>query len=67
MNFIDLLILTLAQHEKDLSLLIKRLEEISEKFEKICTQMENAKDFVKTVNINKLFPTFSWLHENFYF
>jgi len=45
MNFIDLLILTLAQHEKDLSLLIKRLEEISEKFEKICTQMENAKDF----------------------
>jgi len=46
MSFIDLLVLTLAQHEKNLSSIIKRLEEISEKLEKISIQMENAKNLV---------------------
>ena len=45
-SFTDLLILTLAQHEKDLSSIIKRLEEISEKLEKISIEMENAKNLI---------------------
>jgi len=45
-SFIDLLILTLAQHEKDLYSIIKRLEEISEKLEKISIEMENAKNLM---------------------
>ena len=45
-SFIDLLILTLAQHEKDLSSIVKRLEEISEKLEKISIEMESAKNLI---------------------
>jgi len=37
------LILTLAQHEKNLTLIIERLERISEKMEEISRQLAEAK------------------------
>jgi len=42
-NYVDLLILTLTQHEKNLSLIIEKLEQISEKLEIICKQFPEPK------------------------
>jgi len=39
LNYIDLLVLTLTQHEKNLCLIIKKLEMISEKLEEISRQL----------------------------
>jgi len=41
LSYIDLLILTLTQHEKELSLIIEKLREISEKLEEISLQLKN--------------------------
>lgn len=39
LSYIDLLVLTLTQHEKELNLIINKLEEISEKLEEISLQL----------------------------
>lgn len=43
LNYMDLLMLTLFQHEKILSMLIERLEAISERLDKINKQMAKKK------------------------
>jgi len=39
LNYVDLLILTLTQHEKNLSLIIEKLQRISNKLDKISQQL----------------------------
>jgi uncharacterized protein with ParB-like and HNH nuclease domain len=43
LSYIDLLILTLTQHEKNLSLIIEKLERISDKLEDICVEFSKQK------------------------
>jgi uncharacterized protein with ParB-like and HNH nuclease domain len=43
LSYIDLLILTLTQHEKNLSLIIEKLEQISDKLEDISIELSKQK------------------------
>jgi len=44
LSYIDLLILTLTQHEKNLSLIIEKLEQISDKLDAISRRLEEKKN-----------------------
>ena len=48
LSYIDLLILTLTQHEKNLSLIIEKLEQISDKLDAISRRLEEKKIFVNS-------------------
>lgn len=41
LSYVDLLLLTLAQHEKNLSQIIERLDRITEKLEKISNHLSD--------------------------
>lgn len=44
LSYIDLLILTLTQHEKNLSLVVEKLERISSKLEEISQQLSEERE-----------------------
>jgi len=44
LSYIDLLVLTLTNHEKELFLIIKKLERISEKLEELSMQIAKDKN-----------------------